>query len=445
MLNGKSWAILAAVAAVAVGGIAKAESVSAAAEELSLSSKPLALQAGTTPSRRPLMAGLDAIGLARPLEDAGINIGGYAAASVTYYADPIQGSDVQPGRLFDTENQDPTINQIGLFVERTVDVTKGNFDLGGRVEVIWGSDARFIHATGLFDHYGNGDPRDFDSPDNQFDPVQAYVDAAIPVGNGLRLRVGKFVTPAGYETINPTTTPLYSRGLLFTYLLPFTHTGVLGTYALNDQWSFDAGIVRGWDDALEDKNDDGVTFLARASYTFADKKQALYTTVTVGPEFPADNTTTRSLIDLVYTVKYSDQTTFALQGDLLWETDVDGRTFGDADGNAFNTGDDDGFAAGIGGWASHTYSQFVQINGRLEYLYDGQGFRFPPEVTPNGNINGNNVYSATLGLTITPFPTDNIGSNLKIRPELRYDYADKAVFGGDNNQLTFALEGYFTF
>lgn len=423
MLNGKSWALLAAVAAVAVGSVAKAESVSASAADQLTLTQPVKLQTAT-PTRKPLMAGLDALGLARPLEDAGINIGGWVEASVTYYPDPSDGK-FQNGRAFDLEEQDPTLNQIAIFAERTVDVTKGSFDIGGRMEWMWGGDARFIHSTGLFDHQGPTD-----GPDEQFDLTQAYIDVA-PGVQGLRIRAGKFVTPAGYETINPTTTPLYSRGLLFTYLLPFTHTGVVGSYAINDSWTLDLGIIRGWDDALEDKNDN-LSYMGRAAYTFADKKQAIYTTVIVGSEFAEDNTTTRSLVDVVYTIAYSDQTTFALQGDFLWETDQDSR---------FGESDEDGYAAGLGGWASHTYSQYVQINGRLEYLYDGQGFRFPTGT----NGEGNNVYSAALGLTITPFPTDNLGSNLKIRPELRYDYADQAVFGGDNNQLTFALEGYFTF
>lgn len=416
MLKGTSLAIIAAVAAVAVGGFANA-STGSSSETLSLNTTPVALQAAAP--KKPLMAGLDGIGLGKTLEDANINIGGYASASTTFYADPAAGK-AQGGRGFDFENQDPTINQIGLFIERTVDVSKDKFDLGGRIEWIWGGDARSIHSTGLFDYQDN---------DEQWDPVQAYLDVALPVGNGLRVRAGKFVTPFGYETINPTTTPLYSRGLLFTYLLPFTHTGAIATYALNDSWTIEGGVVRGWDDALEDKNDDGVSFYGGAVYTFADKKQVLALRGIAGPEYANDNQSTRTLIEALYTVKYSDQWSFAVQGNVLWETDVDSK---------FGESDDNGFAGGLGGWASYTFSQYIRSNARLEYLYDGQGFRF-------GTAEGNNVYSAALGLTITPLPTSDIGSNLKIRPEVRFDYADNNAFGGDNNQLTFAIEGYFTF
>lgn len=420
MIKGKSWAMLAAVASAAFASIANAGTVPSSADQLTLS-KPLAMDA--TPQKlSPLMSGLDKVGVAGPLTDWGITIGGYVAASTTFYADRAP-TKFQPGRSFDSEDQDPTLNQLGLVVERTVDVTKGTFDLGGRIEWIYGGDARFIHSTGTFDHYGpdNG-------PDEQFDPVQLYADVAIPVGNGLLLRVGKFVTPAGVETINPTTNALYSPGLIFNYLLPLTHTGVMASYVLNDQWSFCFGVIRGWDDSFEDKNANGVSFLGRISYAFPDKNQTLDVVIIGGPEFLNDTTSTRVMVDTVYKVKYSDQWNFAIEGTTLWETDKDSK---------FGPSTDNGFAMGLGGWASYKFSDYFTVNGRLEYLYDGQGIRFSGV--------SNNVYSATLGVNITPFPTNDLGSNLHIRPEFRYDYAENTAFGGDNNQVTGAIEAYFTF
>lgn len=442
MLNRKSWALLAATAAVALGGVAKAESVStvASAENLTLT-RPVALQAA--PVRTPLMKGFDAIGLGKTLDDTRLSVGGYASASATYYADPGDSKE-QVGRGFDLENQDPTINQIGLFVERLVDTSKAEFDIGGRMEWIWGGDARFIHSTGLFDYYGFGN-----GPDEQFDLVQAYVDVVLPfMGKGLNVRTGKFITPAGVETINPATTPLYSRGLLFTYLLPYTHTGIYATYSCTENWVTGLGVIRGWDDALEDKNSNGVSVLATSAYKFADSKTDLLTHFTAGPEFAGSNGDYRYLLNNVLKHKWSDQWTFAVEADALVESDQDSG----------GPSDDYGFAGGLGGWASYMYSQYVTVNARLEYLYDGSGFR----VSPGGFVvddagdtvfvegQSNNLYSAALGLTITPFPTDEIGANLKIRPEVRYDYAQNGIFspnaeGGQHNQLSFAIEAYFTF
>jgi hypothetical protein len=435
MVKGKFWVVAAAVAAMSFTGISRA-ATSSSADALTLST-PTYMQ--TEKARKPLMWGLDQVGLAAPLDDARIDIGGYVSASTTFYIDRAD-SKFQNGRAgFDAEDQDPTLNQLGVFFDRSVDQTKGEFDIGGRIEWIWGGDARFIHSTGLFDYNSatNG-------PDEQFDPVQAYLDIALPV-QGLKLKAGKFVTPAGVETINPTTNALFSRGLLFTYLLPFTHTGLIASYQANDAWLFEGGVIRGWDDSLEDKNADGVSFLGRAVYSYDDKKSTAYLNLIVGPEFAENLNSTRSLVDIVYTHKYSENWTFAVQADLLWETDEDG--------NGPST--DDGIAFGLGGWASYMFSEYFTFNGRAEYLYDGDAIRFGAfnpvlGVDADGNptavsSGANNVYSLALGVTITPFPTDNLGSNLKLRPEIRYDYAEDAVFGGDNNQFTFAIEGYFTF
>ena len=45
------------------------------------------------------------------------------------------------------------------------------------------------------------------------------------------------------------------RKLLLALLaLPFTQTGVLATYTLNDKITIDAGITRGWNQSINDNN-----------------------------------------------------------------------------------------------------------------------------------------------------------------------------------------------
>src|SRR5439155_811169 len=74
-----------------------------------------------------------------------------------------------------------------------VAISGQNFDIGGRVEMMYGGDARFIHANGLFDNHDD-DPtgRIVPGPRAQFDLTQAYADINLPVGNGIRVRAGKF-------------------------------------------------------------------------------------------------------------------------------------------------------------------------------------------------------------------------------------------------------------
>ena len=103
--------------------------------------------------------------------------------------------------------------------ERQVDTTK--FDVGGMIELyMYGSDAARIHSRGL--GYNGSDSSDDNNPVDplavanlhpiwQFDISQAYVDVNLPVGNGLQVRVGKFVTLMGYEAIDPRGNPFYSH------------------------------------------------------------------------------------------------------------------------------------------------------------------------------------------------------------------------------------------
>ena len=47
--------------------------------------------------------------------------------------------NVITGRSFDFENQDPTLNQVMLYAERTTDAAK-KWDLGFRIEALYGAD-----------------------------------------------------------------------------------------------------------------------------------------------------------------------------------------------------------------------------------------------------------------------------------------------------------------
>jgi len=87
------------------------------------------------------------------MNDFGLVIGGYVEGSVTYN---FRDTKVNPGRVFDFENEDPTLNQLVVYIDKAIDFKKKEFQLGGHVEMMWGADARLIHANGIFDHYGVG-------------------------------------------------------------------------------------------------------------------------------------------------------------------------------------------------------------------------------------------------------------------------------------------------
>jgi hypothetical protein len=405
---------LAALAAACAALICAGTSLASEPADSALSlSRPI-LAAETAP-RTPLMNVLDRAGVARQMDDYGINAGGFVEASWTYNFDT-PDSQANTGRVFDFEDQDLTLNQIDLFIEKTVAASPDKFDLGGRMEWIWGGDARLIHANGLFDHYGV-----FDGPDEQFDPVQLYLQANLPIGNGVILTVGKFVTLLGYETINPTTNPLYSRSFLFGFAMPFTHTGVLGSYQINDSWSVTGGVVRGWDQALEDSND-AVSFTGQLKWT-SDKHAVLLNVIT-GPEQADNNSDYRTVLDAIVICRASDELTLVANGDFGWESD------GAPDG-------DNAIWWGVAGYATYNLNDMLALQGRLEYFDDDDGAR---------GI-GTRVYEATFGVNIKPLPSNEYGAGLVVRPEIRWDGADDDIYNGgaDDNQFTFGVDAIFAF
>jgi hypothetical protein len=176
-----------------------------------------------------------------------LTFAGFVEGSYTYnFGHPIGYFNYD--RVFDVDDQHLDLNQVDLQFGKTVATSGTAFDFGGLVEVQYGRDARFIHSNGL-DFYNPTNP--FDPPE-QFDLTQAYLDFYLPVGNGLTLTAGKFVTLLGYETINPTTNALFSHSYSFGFAIPFTNTGMLAKYQINNQWAATIGFTRGWDQALKD-------------------------------------------------------------------------------------------------------------------------------------------------------------------------------------------------
>jgi len=374
---------------------------------------PTPAKAVTATPRRPIMELLDQAGVGKTLDDWHLTIGGRVEGGWTWnFHDP--DPPVNPGRIFDFEHNEPILDQAALYIERKVDPSKKNFDVGGRVEAIWGADSGLIHANGLTDWYDG--PRD---PENQLDLTQLYVDLAVPVGNGLLVRVGKFVTTMSYEVIDPEGNALYSHSFLFIFSAPLTQTGILGSYNLTDDWSVTAGITRGWDQAFEDNNS-AIDFLGQVKWA-ANKDTTLIFNLSVGPQRTNNNDDYRYVLDFVFTTTISDQLSVAANADFGWED------------NAALDGDT-AYWWGIAGYAGYKINDNFTLNGRAEWFHDDDGAR-----TGISNIN---LYEFTVGLNVKPLPKDRWGQYLQIRPEFRWDFSQKDVFDGftDDNQLTFGVD-----
>jgi uncharacterized small protein (DUF1192 family) len=128
---------------------------------------------------------------------------------------------------------------------------------------------------------------------NSFDPAgrgfaqylkEAYVSYLAPVGKGLQVDFGKFVTPMGAEVIESKDNWNYSRGILFGYAIPFYHFGLRAKYAFNDKYSLTGFLVNGWNNVVD--NNSGKTY--GFSFGATPTKQWSYTVnYLAGPETTA--------------------------------------------------------------------------------------------------------------------------------------------------------------
>jgi hypothetical protein len=368
-------------------------------------------------NRAPLMAALANVGVAQSLDQARVNIYGYVEGSYTYnFNNPAQGLNL--GREFDINDNRPQLNQADLKIERKADPHQ--WDLGGMLEMNFGTDDRFIHSSGFFDHSNNPFSNSIDNgAEYQFDVPQIYLDLTAPWGKGVRFRFGKFLF---FKQIDPNASVFYSHSFTFGAALPFTLTGVTAYYQFNDQWSIEGGIARGWGQTLRDNNG-AIDALGRVKYKINDKTEASLALV-IGPELDHDNSHYRTVLDGTVSYAMNDNLTLLADGVFGYEAEPSG------------TGDD--YWYGLSGYAVYKVSDMLNVNARGEFYRDEEGFTTGIPQT---------LFEATLGVTLTPFPNNDIGSNLKLRPEVRYDYSTGDYFNGltKHSQFTMAVDAYFDF
>ena len=380
-----------------------------------------------------LMSALDKAGVDEPLNKTGINIYGYAEGGWFYdSASPHKGGPTFIG--YNSFKSDVTLDKVSLSVERTVDPTKKQFDLGGHTEGIFGADADLIHSNGMWDTQ---------TGHNQWDLLQAYADMALPYVP-VRLRVGKWIELAGFEQFSANiygafgdpARALYSYSYQFLYAEPGTQTGVLATYVLNGQWTFDLGTTLGWNQSLRDTNH-ALDVLGRVTFTPSDKTSVIFV-MTEGPEFPiavghnlpaGDSSHWWTALDLVITQKINDKLSLGLGFDYVETPNIPGLPNG-----AKQWG-------GIAGYASYVLDPHFTLNTRGEWYDDAaNGFSTGAPV-------GANYYEVTGGVAIKLFPKDKTLSCLLFRPEIRYDHSDRSVFNpsGDRDNLTFSMDTLMVF
>lgn len=87
---------------------------------------------------------------------------------------------------------------------------------------------------------------------------QAYLTAVVPVGSGLTIDVGKFVTMMGNEVIESNGNWNYSRSYLFAFAIPYYHMGMRLTYPVSSTFTVALHIVNSWNTVIDNNHSKSV-------------------------------------------------------------------------------------------------------------------------------------------------------------------------------------------
>ena len=374
-----------------------------------------------------------------PAPEPRFKFSGWVESGITFNPDSPQ-SNQNFGRLFDDRANEPLLNQVVINFERALAPQPGEFDWGFKLQFMYGSDARFIHSVGLFSDTAS-------TSILQPDLVETYLNLHFPVitDGGLDLKLGKFVTLEGAETIDPRTNFFYSHTYIFNFGIPFNHTGALTTLHATKWLDLYAGITRGVNTSVEDNNDN-VSFQGGVGLNLLDGKLTVLATTSIGPETPNNNHDQRYLNDITVTAKITDKFTSITDLNYARDEVIDAQAYGIA--QYFTYAINSWLTAGIRGEIFRDDKGFYVVS--FANTHDPmRALEGEPTIDPRTVGGGETTYGAiTAGVNIKP-PVPKPAASLVIRPELRFDRALNGTRpfndSSDHNQFTASIDVIITF
>jgi hypothetical protein len=138
------------------------------------------------------------------------------------------------------------LNVVKLSLEKAMD--ESEWASGYKVDLLFGPDAVGYNPS------SNVTTTDGDEGSlADFAIKQAYVALRTPVGNGIDWKFGVFDTIIGYESFDAVSNPNFTRSWGYA-IEPTQHTGLLGTYRINDYVSVSVGLANTLSAGINNRN-----------------------------------------------------------------------------------------------------------------------------------------------------------------------------------------------
>src|SRR5436309_3692863 len=317
------------------------------------------------------------------------------------------------GRLFDDRSNELVLTQAVITAERALGPKVG-FDWGFELQLMFGTDARYIHSLGLLDHARRSSLYQPDIP-------EAYLSLHLPIftEGGVDLKLGKFVTLEGAETIDPRTNPFYSHTYIFNFGIPFNHTGALFTLYATKWLNLLAGVTRGVNTSIDDNND-APAFHGGIGLHLNEEKFVVSAATHIGPETLGNDHDLRYLNTITTTWKITDKLTSITDLNFTHDDAAEASAYGVAQYLTYSINDK--ITAKIRGeiWRDDKAFYAAQFADPHDPM---RGLAGEPVIDPRTVGGGRTTYGGlTIGLDIKP-PVPKPISSLTIRPEVRVDHS----------------------
>jgi hypothetical protein len=310
---------------------------------------------------------------------------------------------------FNDVPDDINLNQGWLYFEKTVEMGSCSADWGYRADIVYGTDAQKIQASGS---HSNRWDNSFDHGQYGWAIPQAYAQVA---QGDWHLKLGHFLANVGFEQVPSVSNYFYSRSLGFVTSVPKTYTGVMADYHASECTTYQFGWVLGWDTGF-DQYEDGNAFHGGVKHHLNDDVHVGYTMTAgnlgyrSGDEFGYSHS-----IDLV--AHLNCRTTYVFQSDLVYTDGLHSHP------------EDVSEEYSIINYLFYELNSCWSAGGRVEWFKTNELGDYA------------SFQEITGGLNYHPH------ANLVIRPEIRYDWtsADEAHGDDFDNRAIFGIDAILTF
>jgi len=288
-------------------------------------------------------------------------------------------------------NFDVTENQFTVS-EAEVSITKAAAPVGFRVDLDFGPTNDIVQS-------GEVKPGALASVANV---GQAYVTYVAPLGAGLTIDAGKFVTHMGLEVIKAKDDFNYSRSFLFSFAIPYYHYGVRASYPVSGTLTLNGYMYNSYNGPAVNS---GKTFGFEGTYAPSSALSIVFNWIG-GPALPDQvSNKFRNVVNAYATYQAGEKLLLAIDAAYGQEN----------------------LSSGVNLWKSVDFYAKYALCDPSSLILRGELYS-----DPEGYTTGTSQDLKEITVT---YEYKGL-SNLILRTEYRYDWSDQVAFDGSGGPLT---------